>query len=755
MSKQRVRILVKGIVQGVGFRPFVYRSAHHHQLAGTVRNRGDAGVEIELEGDAEAVRAFTNGLMAEAPPLSRIDEISTEELPVQGTVGFTILPSTEEGSGSGLLPPDIAICDACVRELLGKSRFHGYWATSCTDCGPRFTVIDGLPYDRPRTSMRDFPMCPACTAEYTNPLDRRYHAQTTACNACGPTLLLDGETTAALARAVAALRHGKILAIKGIGGTHIACDASNARVVHELRRRLGRTEQPFALMETEARIEQIADPTAQEWALLRSIQRPIVLLRKKERALPEEVAPGLHTVGVMLPYSGLHVLLLSELSFPLVMTSANMPGRPMLIENQEIEMRLQGVVDHLLLHDRTIVARCDDSVQRVVSGESLSIRRSRGHVPQAIELDLGDQPMLALGPESDLTFAIYAEGRATPSQHIGNVDDLETLAYLTEAIDHLYAITRAQPPTSIISDAHPAFMTSHLADQLAQQYGAKVIRVQHHEAHFASVLAEHELDQAVGIVLDGYGYGSDGSAWGGEFFYAANHAMQRIGALRQVSMPGGDLAAAHPLRMAAAYLLAGGWDPECVAQRLAERGMLESEIAVLLRQINRKVNSPLSSSCGRFLDAVAAWIGVCDDRTYEGEPAMKLESAALAGSTAQSLAGDAYVHSKDGWYELDVAALFCKLVEFESDICAQDMAAIAQSALANGVAALAIRAAEQHDTTAVAFSGGVAYNEAITEILRRRFAAADLKLYRNRAVPCGDGGVSFGQLAHAGRFQDR
>lgn len=752
MKIERVRVLVNGVVQGVGFRPFVYRLAHECQLAGTVRNRGDAGVEIELEGANNAIRAFTQGLSTQAPPLARIDSVAIESLVPQQSETFEILPSTEDGSGSGLLPPDIAICDACVSELLGDSRFHGYWATSCTDCGPRFTVIDGLPYDRPKTTMRDFPMCASCNAEYTDPLDRRYHAQTTACDACGPTLAFDGVTDKALERAIEALRAGKILAIKGIGGTHIACSATDAEVIDELRQRLGRRQQPFALMATAEQLQQIAEPTDTEISLLESIQRPIVLVRKRASVLPDAVAPGLHTVGIMLPYSGLHHLLLAELLFPLVMTSANMPGRPMLIENDAIHSQLKDVVDHVLVHDRAIAARCDDSVQRVVSGTALFLRRSRGHVPQAIDRDLGTTPMLALGPESDLTFAIYAEGRVTPSQHIGNVDDLETLEYLTEAIDHLYAITHAAPPARILCDAHPDFMTTGLAAELARVHGAEVQPVQHHEAHFASVLVEHDLKHAIGIILDGYGFGWDGAAWGGEFFLAADRRIERIGSLRSVPMPGGDRASAQPLRMAASYLVTGGSDLASVESLLIERGLSSSDAGVLLQQVERGINAPLTSSCGRFLDAVSAWAGICSTRTYEGEPAMKLEASAIAGKVLDVLRGESFLLEANDRLELDVASLFTRLVQQSEGFAPRDLAATAQALLADRIAALAIRLAECHDVEDVAFSGGVAYNEAITQVLLNRLESAGLRLFRNRAVPSGDGGVAFGQLSFAGRF---
>jgi len=750
MTAERRRIRVRGVVQGVGFRPFIYRSAVGLELAGSVRNLGDAGVEIFVEGPASDLETFLSKLKASAPTLARIDAVDVEVVESEGACTFEILPSVEGGTGGGSLPPDVATCDACVAEILGDSRFKGYWATSCTDCGPRFTVIESLPYDRPRTSMIDFPMCDACRSEYTEPLDRRYHAQTQACGACGPALEFDGEVEDAVGSAVRALEKGKIVAIKGIGGTHLACDATDVSAVAELRRRVGRPYQPYAIMATLETLGQIAEVGDVEAATLVGSQRPIVVLRALPDVLAPAVAPGLHTVGAMLPYTGLHHLLFAKLADPLVMTSANLPGRPMLIDNDEIVERLAGIADHFLLHDRRIVARCDDSVRRGVGDRMVFLRRSRGHVPEPIPVPSCtpvEDAVLALGPETDVTFAIAANGAITPSQHIGSVDDLETLSFLQAAIEHLYRITQAPDPVRIACDLHPAFSTTRLAHELAERYDAEVIPVQHHAAHLCSVMAEHNVEEAVGVILDGYGYGWDGEAWGGEILVGSDRTIARAGSLLSVRLPGGDQAARHPMRMAAAFLHAAGERGKGIVNRLTSRGVAALEAEVLVTQIERGINAPWTTSAGRFLDAVAAWLGICSERTYEGEPAMRLEAAAAGG---EALPVEPVLREVEGRIVLDTAALFRELVRLAETQTINDVAATAQHALAIGTGRIALDACERLGIRTIAFSGGVAYNDAIATALKRLVESKGLTLLTNEKVPCGDGGVSFGQAVYAG-----
>jgi len=743
----RRRVLVNGIVQGVGFRPFIYRLAMRNGLRGSVRNLGDAGVEIILEGSEEGIARFLEDLGAKKPPLAEIDQLKVEELPLDGTLAqFKIERSESGGEGSGTIPPDVAICEECLEDICGPTRYRDYWATSCTNCGPRFTTIRGLPYDRPQTSFAEFPMCDDCQKEYTDPLDRRYHAQTIACPRCGPRLLFNGSPGDPIGKAAEALRQGRIVAIKGLGGTHLVSDATREDVVRTLRERLSRPSQPFALMATDESLPQIAEVSAEEWAMLRSPRRPIVVLNKRqETIIAPSIAPGLHNVGVMLPYTGLHHLLFAWVDFPLVMTSANLPGRPMLIENGEIERRLEGIADDLLLHDREIVARCDDSVLRRSGGGWRLIRRSRGWVPAPLEIDLGEEKLLALGAELNNTFALYFDERCYLSQHIGHVDDLETFQFLREALDHLLQITGQDLPKIVACDLHPQFLTTRLAEEL----GERIIRVQHHHAHIAAVLGEYGLERAVGIAVDGVGYGSDDHIWGGEVLVAARADFTRVGGLRSVPMPGGDLATRFPARMVAGFLYHEGLRSEELL-RILEKLHFRSpqEPGLVIKQLERGLNVFWTSSAGRFLDAVSALLGVCWERTYEGEPAMKLEAAARGGKVIEVELPFAV---EDDRRVLDTPALFLKLLELKEQGHAEaDIAATAQWALAEGLAQIALEAAREQGIEEVVLGGGVAYNDAITSLIKDEVERAGLRFYLNEKVPCGDGGVSFGQAVVAG-----
>jgi hydrogenase maturation protein HypF len=750
MTIERRRLLVRGVIQGVGFRPFVYRLAVGHGLGGSVSNRGDAGVEINVEGETAAIEAFIGDLRKHPPPLARVDFVDSFIHRPIGEETFSILPSKQQGQSVGTVPPDIGICGSCVRDLQGDTRYHGYWATNCTDCGPRFTVIEVLPYDRPRTSMRDFPMCEECEAEYLEPSNRRYHAQTIACPRCGPVLTFDGEQEDPIESAAAALRAGRIVAIKGIGGTHLACDAVNEQAVARLRRRLGRPFQPFALMATEVMLPQFARVMALEWDILQNPRRPIVILCQKKGVLPRTIAPGLHTVGVMLPYTGLHHLLFDRLEGPLVMTSANLPGRPMLIDNEEILKRLSDVADHFLLHDRQIIARCDDSVLRRSGGTMKFIRRSRGYVPESILLDLGSEPILALGAETDLAFAIYADRSVALSQHIGNVDDLETYSFFTKSIDHLYRLLRPPLPRIVVCDLHPSFLTTRHAEVISEETGATIVRAQHHEAHLASVMGEHHLVEAVGIILDVFGYGRDGNAWGGEILLARGDEIKRCGSLFPVPLPGGDLAARYPLRMVASFLHCAGTRREEIARLLKLRGTSDDEIAIIFGQLETNWNAVLTTSAGRFLDAVATLIGVCQKRTYEGEPAKRLEAVASQGTPIELP-----IEVKKGEDRLlfNTVDLYVRLADLAKRKRPETVAATAQASLARGMAKIALMVAGRESIEAIALSGGVAYNDAVVTTIRSEIERAGCAFFTNEQVPCGDGGVAFGQVVYAACYR--
>ena len=795
MDLERATVRVNGIVQSVGFRPFVYRRAVDHGLQGTVRNLGDAGARIELEGPTDAIDAFLADLRDDPPPLARVETVDVDRKRIASSTfeTFEIVDSKggEGEDGGGTVPPDTATCENCLSDIRDPdSRYHGYWATSCLDCGPRFTVIESLPYDRPTTSMAAFPLCDACRAEYENPADRRYHAQAMACPSCGPTLRygtavedpsdsssdpdletgrdpfpdalepsVDGH--AAIERAAAEIERGGTVVLKGIGGAHLACDATDNDAVTTLRERTGRSEKPFALMVSNVeRAAAIADLSDRERTALRSLRRPILLAETTDDACAVTVAPGLHTVGIMLPYSGVHHLLFDHVDGPLVMTSANLPGQPMLTANAPLVNELADVADGYLLHDRRIVARCDDSVARIVDGERRLVRRSRGFVPVPVAIEqAGSEPILGTGPELDVTAGMLHDGDCYLTQYVGDVDDLETLDYFETAIAHLLNVTGLDQPTVVAHDAHPGFNTTDYARQLvAGGTAERTIAVQHHHAHAASVLAEHEYghDRAVALTIDGVGFGPDGTVWGGEVLDASLADYERVGGLAPVPMPGGDRATRHPARLAAGLLYAA--DPAAVIPTLERHDAVfpngEEERDVVHQQLESGVNTPMTSSAGRFLDAVSALLGVCNERTYEGEPAMKLEAFASAGTPLDVAVPRTTAESRP---VIDTPRLFGHLLDLRtSGRSRADVAATAQDALARGLASLAVDAADERGREAVALSGGVAYNDHIAAQVRERVSDAGLTVLGNQRVPSGDGGIAYGQVAVAtARERDR
>ena len=778
-SRVRVDVTVQGVVQGVGLRPFVYRRATEHDLSGAVRNTGDAGVEIELEGDAGSVEAFLEDLRERPPPLSRVESLEVDRTEVDEDSDretddeFHILQSTDDDGGSGTIPPDTGICDRCLEDVRDpESRYHRYWATSCVDCGPRYTVIREVPYDRPRTSMDAFPLCDACRTEYENPVDRRYHAQTIACADCGPTLSLlepvdggDGSDadrrepargSDAIDETARRLARGEIVAIRGIGGTHLACDATDPTVVQRLRKRTNRPGKPFAVMSASVdRIRSFARISEAEREQLEDVRRPIVVLERDDDGWLDAVAPGLHTIGVMLPYAGLHHLLFEEavtegkseppgIEGPLVMTSGNMPGDPMCVTVDEIFERLSGVIDAALVHDREIVARCDDSVVRVVDGDRRFLRRSRGWVPQPLPRRSGGPPVLALGAEFDGTVALARDNEVFPSQHLGDVDDPATETFLRKTVEHLGELLGVDPAV-VACDAHPNFLTSDLAEEYAAEvYAAeKPIRVQHHHAHAASLLAEHDCDRAIVIAADGTGYGTDGTIWGGEVLDATRYSFERVGGLDTFRLPGGEAAIEQPARILASLLS----DPDRIDELLIERAALSPPDATTVRQsLAAGVNAPETTSAGRFLDAIAALVGVGTERRYQGEPAIRLEAAA-AGADPVDI--EVPFRRRGGDQVIDVqrlAEILETLLEVEP---AAVVAATAQDALAQGLAEIAVEVAVDRDVDAIGFTGGVAYNEAISRRIREITESAGLTFLGHDQVPPGDAGIAYGQAVVA------
>jgi hydrogenase maturation protein HypF len=752
------RAIVKGVVQGVGFRPFVYRVAKKKGLRGYVRNAGNS-VELLLQGKTRAVEEFLETLKKEHPPLSEI--FSIDVIPVSARdeyMDFLILRSEAKGETGSAIPPDVALCDRCIQEMFSpRDRRYLYPFTVCTDCGPRFTIIEDLPYDRENTTMREFAMCSRCQEEYEDPLDRRFHAEPTCCPSCGPRYVLfkrDKEIKVdnPVREAARALDAGKIVAIKGVGGTHLATSTTLDEAVLRIRKLLGRPQKPFAIMARDiSAVNKIAYASREEKRLLESFRRPIVLLRRKEGVLSGYIAPGLHNIGVMLPYAGIHHLLFYYSREPaFVMTSANIPGEPMAIRKEEI---LALKADYSLVHNRRIANRCDDSVVKIVAGGRTFLRRSRGYVPQLINLRIpNDENILALGAELDVAACILKGSSALLSQYIGNTTKLRTLEYLEHAVNNLMELSRVEGIDAVAVDLHPNFNTARLGEELSERFEAKLVRVQHHHAHVASLIAEKGVDEAVGIAVDGVGYGSDGKPWGGEILVASLQGFERAGSLMPQPMPGGDLATRYPGRMVAG-ILSRKYSLEELGDILIKnvgkgfRGF--REVDLVLKQLERGFNTPETTSAGRVLDAIAALLGVCYERTYEGEPAIKLEALAVRGEACIDIPV-IIAEGKDG-LELDTAELLDAVLRAKGKFSRADIAASAQKALAQGLAEMAVRAAEEYKLDKIGVSGGVAYNDAMVKTIRKRIEEEGLKFLVHREVPCGDGGVALGQAAIASR----
>ena len=755
---RRLRLTVRGVVQGVGFRPFVAGLARRLNLGGHVRNDSGA-VTIEVEGPGGAIDAFVRGLRREAPPLAAIDELSSVELAPVGEATFAIDAS---GRGEGRrtsVPPDVATCDACLRELRdpGDRRF-GYPFLNCTHCGPRFTIIEGLPYDRETTTMRRFPMCAACRQEYQDPDNRRYHAEPTACPACGPHVWFETPGAARLDReeAIAEARRwlagGRIIAVKGIGGFHLACLASSDAAVAALRARKGRGDKPLAVMVASSDdATALCDVDADECRLLEGRARPIVLLRRRHggpAAVSPLVAPGQDHLGLMLPYAPLHHLLIADA--PLVMTSGNRSDEPIARDNDEARGRLAGLADAFLLHDRDIHTVCDDSVVRVWRGQPLPVRRSRGYAPFPVRLPFAAAPVLAVGGELKATFCVAEGHDAYLSQHIGDMETVETLAAFERAVDHLLSLF-AIAPSLVAIDPHPGYLSSRWARAWASARGVPVVTVQHHHAHHAAVMAEHGfgLDARVlGVVFDGTGYGLDGAVWGGECFVGGYADVTRVAHLGTVMLPASDADVRHGYRLALVHLAAAGipWDerlPAVQACPATERSLLE-------RRITRGVTMAPSSSMGRLFDAVASIVGVRQLSAYEAQAAMELEAvAARAGGAADERYAFELRESGEALM-LDPAPVLRGVVaDVLAGATASDIASAFHDAVARAVAAVARGVCDRRGVLPVALSGGVFQNVVLLERTVSRLETDGFTVLTHRLVPPNDGGLALGQAASA------
>ena len=724
------RIEVHGVVQGVGFRPFVWRLAERHGIHGRVRNASGV-VEIHAEGSVEALDAFATAIATDAPPLAHVDTVAWAPTDLEGVSGFAVDASVD-GDGERLVSPDAATCAACRTELLDPAdRRYRYPFINCTDCGPRFTIISSLPYDRERTSMRAFPMCEDCRREYEDPADRRFHAEPVACPACGPRLWVDGSDADPIETATTCLRAGGIVALKGLGGFHLACDATDETAVARLRERKRRPDKPFAVMVADA---EAADawfaPTAAELEALTSWRAPIVLVAER-RALAPSVAPGFARHGAMLPATPLHHLLLRAVDRPLVMTSGNASEEPICITNDDALARLGPIADVVVLHDRDVVARYDDSVVRLRTGSHAPsvLRRARSFAPSPIELAEPVAATLGTGALLHGAFCL-ADGRhAFLSQHVGDLDTEESMAAYREAFDRFREVFRIEP-VLVAHDLHPDFMTSRFAASL----GVPAVAVQHHHAHIAATMAEHRLAGAVlGLAFDGLGLGDDGTIWGGELLVCDAASYRRVGRLRQVVQPGGDAATRDPVRMA----LAHADDAGVLGQAIDRLGAPAPLVEVVSRQIETGLASPLTSSAGRLFDAVAAITGVCRTASFEGHPAMLLEEAVRSRPVA---AAPIVTRLPDGMLELDTRPLIRDAFE------PGDAAARFHAGLAALIVSGATTAAADAGLDRVVLGGGVFANDVLTSAVAAGLTKEGLRVFLPRQVPVGDGGIALGQV---------
>ncbi len=772
----RKRVRVTGVVQGVGFRPFVWRRATGLGLAGWVEN-DSAGVVIEVEGPADRVGQFVSGLAAAAPPLAAVARVAAEGVAVAAGAGglpgpFAIRESVERSGASTPLPPDIATCDECRAEVADPAnRRHRHPFTNCTNCGPRYTIIEDLPYDRAATTMRSFPMCPRCAAEYHDPADRRFHAQPNACPDCGPTVwfaaagMAAGTTersqaTVAGDEAIAAaqrlIRDGRILAVKGLGGFHLACDATNPAAVSLLRERKHRVGKPLAVMVGDAAgAAAIATVDGRERRLLESRERPIVLLRKAAAfRLAADVAPGNEFVGVVLPYSPLHQLLCAGMP-PLVMTSGNLAEEPIVHDNAAAANRLAAIADGFLMHDRRIHVACDDSVVRCVGGGVLPIRRSRGYAPLPVALGGRGPSVLAVGGELKAAICVTRDDQAFMSQHIGDMGNLETLESLAQTADHLLRLFRIEPQ-AVVADLHPGYLSTAWARQFAAARAIPLVQAQHHEAHVAALIAERGgldavADGFIGVCFDGTGYGHDGTIWGGEFFVAEGGRLRRAAHLAPFPLPGGDAGIRHPWRAALAMLHAAGvpWDPRLPAVRAAG-----GEAPLLRRQLERNLNCVATSSMGRLFDAVASLAGVRHAISYEAEAALNLET--LAVGAADACGDSAYAFASDGASPAGPVVIAWQglVAAVADDVLAGVSPARIAARFHAAVAAMVVQACCRLRTdgagSVVGLTGGVFQNALLAVTVAAALQRAGFAIVSHRVVPPNDGGLALGQavLAH-------
>ncbi|MEX2680412.1 MAG: carbamoyltransferase HypF [Candidatus Sigynarchaeota archaeon] len=788
---ESIRVDIEGIVQGVGFRPFLYNLAVAHGLKGWVMNRGNAGVRLRLEGDKASIDRFLSEIDKKKPAISRVDSISVEQVTPPENFSTMMIKDSEDAMGPAIvLPADIAICDDCIKDMTGNgpggkaNKYYMYSFVACANCGPRFTTVVDLPYDRSRTTMVDFPLCdtiqsPTCKQEYEDPNNRRFHAQAFSCPNCGPNYFLADHDGNVLSResdahkqAAKKIKNGNIIAMKGIGGVHLVCDATSDRAVLRLRERKGdRKFKPFAILVPDiVMARKLVEISDAEERVLTSHRRPILLLKRKfPSALSPHVAPGLNSVGIMLPYMGSHHILLQYCKAqglgPLVFTSGNRSGVPMAITNDDIVAQLGSLADYFLMHNRRIEQRCDDSVGKTIGDAFMLIRRSRGFVPEFIPapVDTGGKAILAVGPELHSTGAILKGNKLFATQYIGDVVNLETLTYLQQATNHFLRLLRVRGKdiAAVACDAHPTFHSSTWAKEFATAIGTSLNPIYHHNAHCAALALDNKLDpneSRVYIACDGVGYGVDGKAWGGEIFIGSLYDLLRAAHLKYVPMPGGDVAVQHPARMLAAFLhgkMARSEIESLFADRLihAFKGGRD-EFALVLNQLDAGDKLPLTSSTGRLLDAMSVALGACTEMTYEGEPAIRLEGMVFPGSTVDPALKKSYLDSfiikeRGGSIEIDMSGAFPFLIQQTNRYTGpRDRARHAlafQVAVGEFLGNTAVSIATRDGVKSIGFTGGVSYNEFIFTAIRDAIRAAGLDFFHHKNLPPGDGCVAAGQ----------
>ena len=745
------RIQVNGIVQGVGFRPFVYQLANKYGLKGEVANTA-SGVSIQIEGPSHHINSFETDLTETSPPLAQIVEVSSREEQPKHFGQFSIVASRGSDQMTTLISPDVSICNDCLKEMLDPlNRRFGYPFINCTNCGPRYTIIDDIPYDRPKTSMREFQMCPLCQAEYDDPADRRFHAQPNACAKCGPHVSLYDNTRKQIMtgdpieETAKLIRQGHILAIKGLGGFHLAVDAQNHDAVVRLRNRKLREEKPFALMSGDVdQIEQYAHIGAVEQKLLTSIQRPIVLLSKKpSNPIAEAVAPHNRYFGVMLPYTPLHYVLFAHGFLALVMTSGNLSEEPIAIDNADAFNRLADIADYFLIHNRDIYLRSDDSIVRQAAAKTRFIRRSRGYVPVPIFIKEELPPVLALGAELKNTVCLTRGRAAFLSQHVGDLENLATYEFFQLTIDHLTRILEVQPQV-IAYDLHPDYLSTRFGEE---QPEISKVQVQHHHAHIVSCMAEHQLDgEVIGLSLDGTGYGTDGTIWGGEILIATPADFERAGHLDTVGMPGGAAAIKEPWRMAVSYLkLAFGDDFQHLKLPVLNE-IEQDKLTIISEMITKGVNAPMTSSLGRLFDGVAAIAGLRSRVNFEGQAAMELEMSAADNPDAGY---DVRWEYADG-YKILIAPIIHDVVrDVENGVSVAQISAAFHNTLVRLFVDICTHIRSERKLNRVVLSGGcfqnaILLNGLIQELQRNRF-----DVFAHEKVPTNDGGISLGQAVVA------